>query len=1250
MNYFGLSMMAIWVAGMVAVRADSIPVGNHSFEQPELGTEGQDMLPDVPGWKGSGKSGVFANIGKYGKELAGTDRGQMAFLNGTTTGELAQDVLPSMQQNTTYALSAAVALREDSPLAKSSSLLLRLQAYDTNSGKFTRTLGLKEIIVGTDALSDAVLTNFTALFTSGTATPKVGLRISIAVGERDGDGKGDWTIDNVRLEARPAPVSVAAKAPNTAASSGSKMIHYNRDIRPIISENCFACHGPDSAARKASLRLDRSEDAIAKRKGDPAIVPGKPEKSALVARIFAEDPDDVMPPPKSHKTLTQQQKELLRQWIAEGAEYELHWAYIAPERPALPKVQNTGWIRNPIDNFILSRLEKEKLQPASEADRRTLARRWSLDLIGLPPTPEQVEAYVKDKAPDADSKYIDQLLDSKHWGEHRGRYWLDAARYADTHGIHFDNFREMWSYRDWVIKAFNGNMPFNRFTVEQLAGDLLPNPTLEQQIASGFNRSHITSNEGGLIDEEYLVLYTRDRTETTSAVWLGMSANCATCHDHKFDPFTQREFYEMSSFFNNTTVPAKDGNRRDPPPVAVVPTPEDRDHWFELGTLVPKAKEHVTARRKAARPDYESWLPASTPEPFRKDIPKKDLVFHARLTEGKGGSFAYKAKGESQTFKSEKDLTWGSGYIGERSFKSAKDQVVELGDIGDFDKGDSFSYGAWIKPADADSIGAIIARMNQTNSYRGWDMLYDKGRVSVHLVNTWPDDAIKVIAKGKLEPNKWTHVFATYDGSGKPAGVKFYINGKPVDHDVDRKTLKSSFRSESPLTIGRRHGGTELDKVSIQDARIYSRTLNPKEVENLAQCTRSAWLVQKADNRTKEETDELFDRWLTRVDEPFQEATAKLAKLEREETKIKERGTVAHVMSEKSEEAMAYILFRGEYDKRRDRVLADTPDILPPMPDDLPRNRLGFAQWLFRPEHPLTARVTVNRFWQEVFGTGLVRTAGDFGVAGELPSHPELLDWLAIEFRESGWDVKKFFKLLVTSAAYRQAAAVTPEKLQKDPQNRLLSRGPRFRMDAEMVRDYALAASGLLVPKLGGPSVKPYQPDGVWEAVAMPESNTKKYERDTGDKLYRRSLYTFWKRSAPPATMDIFNAPNRETCTVRRERTNTPLQALATLNDPQFVEAARHLAQLSLKHGSTVEERMDFVARRLLSRPLRPNEQKVIGSVLEDLLAHYKAEPKDAEALLAVGESKAASSAPVELAAYTMAVNQLMNLDEVLNK
>jgi hypothetical protein len=543
--------------------------------------------------------------------------------------------------------------------------------------------------------------------------------------------------------------------------------------------------------------------------------------------------------------------------------------------------------------------------------------------------------------------------------------------------------------------------------------------------------------------------------------------------------------------------------------------------------------------------------------------------------------------------------------------------------------------------------------MDNGNGSRGWDLWLENNRFGVHLIHQWPDDALKVVSANPVKANEWSHLFVTYDGSGKAAGVKLYLNGVPQESRVAADKLQSTIRTEVPVKVAQRHSADRVNGVLLQDVRIYARALSALEVERLAKGTRAAWLATKpSDKRSDADKNELLDWWLPANDQAYQAVTARRDDLQREETAIKARGTIAHVMHEKSEAAMAYILFRGEYDHRRDPVKPGTPRFLPPMSGESSQNRLGFAQWLLQPDHPLTARVTVNRFWQEVFGTGLVRTSGDFGVAGELPSHPELLDWLAIEFRESGWDIKQFFKLLVTSAAYRQAAVTTPEKLEKDPPNRLLSRGPRFRMDGEMIRDYALAASGLLVRKLGGPSVKPYQPDGVWEAVAMIGSNTRDYRRDSGENLYRRSMYTFWKRSAPPAQMEIFNAPNRETCTVRRERTNTPLQALVTLNDVQFVEAARHLAQAALKDGGDqTASRIDLLARRLLARPFRAEEIEVVQDSLAELLAYYKEHGEDAKKLIAVGESKADPNLDAAtLAAWTMLVNQLMNLDEVLNK
>jgi hypothetical protein len=1042
----------------------------------------------------------------------------------------------------------------------------------------------------------------------------------------------------------PAAAPTAGKAKAAAAP-----LEYNRDVRPILAEHCFACHGPDSASRKADLRLDRREAAVAA----GAIAPGDLEQSELVARITSDERDEVMPPPSIKKPLSEAQKDVLKRWIASGAAYQPHWSLIPPKRPAPPAVKNAAWVRNPIDRFVLARLEERGLAPAPEADRHTLARRLSLDLTGLPPEPGLVEAFVKDTAPDAYERLVDRLLNSERWGEHRARYWLDAARYADTHGIHFDNYRENWAYRDWVISAFNRNIPFDRFTVEQLAGDLLPNRTLDQQVASGFNRCNITTNEGGVIPEEYAVLYTRDRTETVSQVWLGLTAGCAVCHDHKFDPLSQREFYELAAFFNNTTQNPMDGNIKDTPPTVFVPRPEDRSRWQSLVKDFAALKGQADARRKAAGSDFDAWLAALAPGALGAEIPADGLKLLAPLSEGSGQAVQLITGGAWRVATLGEKAAWQAGHVAAKALQVRAGVRLEVPEVGDFEKDQAFSYGAWVKLPRNPRPGAIFARMDESDGYRGWDLWTENGKLGAHIIHKWEDDALKVVARDALPADAWSHVFVTYDGSGKADGVKLFVNGRPQPVDVLADKLKGSIRTKTPWSLAQRSGtGSRINNLEVQDVRLYGRALAPAEVDRLARGGRALWLASKPKaKRSDGETAELVGWYLDAHDPQFQALSRKVAAVEQEHAGLKSRGTVAHVMQERTEAPEAFILYRGEYDKRRDPVKPDTPDALPPLPPDLPRDRLGFAQWLLRPEHPLTARVTVNRFWQEVFGTGLVRTSGDFGVSGELPSHPELLDWMAVEFREGGWDVKRFFRMLVTSAAYRQSAAATPEKLEKDPQNRLLSRGPRFRMDAEVIRDYALAAGGLLSKTIGGPSVKPYQPDGVWEAVAMIGSNTRDYRRDTGDSLYRRSLYTFWKRAAPPASMDIFNAPSREVCTVRRERTNTPLQALVTLNDPQFVEADRHLAELTLKAGSDTGSRLDFLADRLLGRPLRDDERKVVDASLADLTAYYQAHPSDAKALIAVGESKPDPALdPPALAAWTMLTNELFNLDEVLNK
>jgi len=1054
---------------------------------------------------------------------------------------------------------------------------------------------------------------------------------------------------------RPSPTiafSLAVVALTCAASAGEPS--FNADIRPILVEHCFSCHGADSAGRKADLRLDLREEAVE----SGAIVPGDPDSSVMLDRIGSDDPDEVMPPPATKKVLTADQKDLLARWIAAGAEYQPHWSFIPPVRPELPAVTEETWVRNPIDRFILARLEAEGLRPAPEADRRTLARRVALDLTGLPPDPAIVDAFVADPSADAYERLVDSLLASLEWGEHRGRYWLDYARYADTHGIHIDNFREMWTYRQWVINAFNRNLPFDRFTILQLAGDLVadhapdatPAQVLDDRIASGFNRCNITTSEGGAIDEEYLVLYARDRTETTSAVWLGLTTGCAVCHDHKFDPLSQREFYELAAFFNNTTQKAMDGNVQDTPPILTVPQPEDRPRFAELEQRLPSAKVAVDDRRKAAQPEFHRWLKEATAESVAKLLPQDTPLVDLPCTEGEGATTRVTLVGKPTDAPLTATTKWQEGPLG-RPALLLDGRAAELPAAGDFEHDEPFTVSLWVRVPANDSAYALVSRMDEAANHRGWDVWVQGRRIAMHMIHSWSDDAVKVASTDQLKPDTWTLVTITSAGSGKPEGFTIAFDGKPQKLKVENNSFKkSTIRTQVPLVVGGRSKGATAHGVGLAGLSIWGRAFSAGEVEGLARGGALTQLVALPPDERPKAAGGLYDWWLKTTDQPFQEAVAAVAAIESEQAEIKKRGTIAHVMHEKPEMPKAFVLDRGEYDKRKAEVGPETPDVLPPFPESLPKNRLGLAKWLLMQEHPLTTRVTVNRFWQEVFGTGLVKTSGDFGITGELPSHPELLDWLAIEFREGGWDVKKLFRLMVTSATYRQAAIATPEKLAKDAANRLLSRGPRFRMDAEMVRDHALAASGLLVRQIGGPSVRPYQPEGVWEAVAMDNSNTRSYKPDAGAGLYRRSMYWFWKRSAPPTSLDIFNAPSRESCCVKRERTNTPLQALVTLNDPQFVEAARALADRALELGAGDDQRLAFIAERLLARRFSAEELPVVKKSLADLSAWYAAHPDDARKLIAVGASQPRASDAVQLATWTMLTNELMNLDEVLCK
>jgi len=1043
---------------------------------------------------------------------------------------------------------------------------------------------------------------------------------------------------------------LCAAVPSYAQTKATDSIRFNRDIRQVLSDNCFACHGPDSANRKASLRLDTEEGLF---KGDyPVVIKGKPGESELLARISAKD-KGLMPPVKSHKKLTEAQKDAFRRWIEQGAPWEPHWSFVKPSRPELPAVKNKAWVRNALDQFVLARLELMALSPMAETDRRTLIRRLTLDLIGLPPTPAEVEAFISDKSPDAYEKVVDRLLASKHYGEHRARYWLDAARYADTHGLHVDNYREIWPYRDWVIEAFNRNLPFDQFTIEQLAGDLLPDRTLDQYVATGFHRCNITTNEGGSIQEEVAAMYAKDRVETTATVWLGLTAGCAACHHHKFDPFTMQDFYSFAAFFKNTTQGAMDGNIANTPPIVPVPTGKDRDRWFALQKLVLDLQASKKRRETEERSTFDKWLANPAESELRDPLPGHRF---ALSVSGKGKNAMVVHEGKSSVLELPAGVMADQGAdFSLPGLRFSSTDTFAAPDGAALDAAKPFTFAAWVLPPKEEGSFTVLAKVDGLEKTRQGYLLELNQRVPGFMMTGGGGDFIAVRANPavKIAAGKWSHLLITYDGKRGAKGLKLYINGKQQGKTQNQgAALKGNIAAKSPLLFGG-DGKRGFQGGVLSDVRVYDRIISDDDAELLAQWPTTKQSISNRSKLKPPQREQLYQFYLRRVDAEYGKILDTLKVSETEQAAIRKRSAVTHVMAERpGSMAVAKVLFRGQYDQPKEQVVAATPKALHPFPKDGTRDRLGLARWLMVEDNPLTARVTVNRFWQEIFGTGIVRTSEDFGMMGEVPTHPELLDWLAVEFRENGWDMKKIFKLMVMSAAYRQSAVVSPDAAKKDPLNRFLSRGPRFRMDGETLRDFALSSSGLLVRKIGGPSVKPYQPKGVWEAVAMFGSNTRFYKEDKGEGLYRRSMYTFWKRSAPPAMLDIFNAPSRENCSVRRERTNTPLQALVTMNDVQFVEAARHLAQRSLlEGGKDSDTRLDFLTMHLLSRTFEPRERDICKAALGDFLRHYTEQPKEAAKLIRVGEiaPNAALAAP-ELAAWTMLANQVMNLDEALNK
>jgi hypothetical protein len=1027
-------------------------------------------------------------------------------------------------------------------------------------------------------------------------------------------------------------------------------VDFDRDVRPILSDNCFACHGPDDKARMANLRLDTRDGLFA----NQVIVPGGSARSKLYQKISAADRNRRMPPAAFGRTLTSKQVETIKEWIDQGAKWELHWSYVPPKRPEPPAVKEAGWVRNSIDAFILARLEKEGLTPSPEAGKVTLLRRVTFDLTGLPPTPAEADAFAADKSADAYEKVVDGLLASPRYGERMAMQWLDLARYADTHGYHIDSAREMWHWRDWVIQAFNRNLPFDEFTIEQLAGDLLPHATLEQKIATGFNRNHMVNFEGGAIPEEYHVEYVADRVETTAAVWLGLTMGCARCHDHKYDPISQKDFYRFFAFFNTVEEKGLDGRKGNAKPMLQLPSAQQKAELDELETAIPAKQKILDSSETAAlQKHWEETRLSTLPE-----APRNGLLAHYELDGSFADSSGHYAYGRTLSG----DPTFGDGMVG-KSVDFDGDTHVTLGNVADFDRGDPFTLSTWIRSNNGKEQ-SLLQKVANPPGRRGWELLFEQGRLVpiqkraarlvLRLMHQWPDDAIAVRTKPELMVGQWSHVSISYDGSGKAAGLRLYVDGKAQEFEVLQDSLTGGMCAGAPLEIGNKELGKPY-KGRLDDLRIYNRVLEPAEVEHIAlQHPVRVILEGVTGKRTKEQDKQLREYFLT-YDAPEQllRTYKDLKALEKRKESLEEAIPNTMVMAEMEKPRDTFVLGRGDYRTKLEKVTPGVPPVLPPLPKGAAPDRLALARWLVDPAHPLTARVVVNRYWQMYFGIGLVKTPQDFGSQGDPPSHPELLDWLATEFVRTHWDVKAMQRLIVTSAAYRQSSRETPELLEKDPENRLLAHGPRFRLPAEMVRDNALAVSGLLNPAIGGASVFPYQPKGMWEEMAFGEGfSAQTYTPSHAGDLYRRSMYTFWKRTVPPPSLATFDAPDREKCTARRSVTNTPLQALVLLNDPTYVEAARALAQRTLLEApKDPSRRIAYVFRLATDRKPAPPEVKVLRDLARAETLHYRHDTDAAEKLLRVGESSYnARLDPGELAAWTTVASTILNLDETITK
>ncbi|MDW3647739.1 MAG: DUF1553 domain-containing protein [Bacteroidia bacterium] len=1054
-----------------------------------------------------------------------------------------------------------------------------------------------------------------------------------------------------------------------AYSELPEKIDFNFHVRPILSDRCYSCHGPDENTREAGLRLDLEDEAFkALSSGNGyAFVAGKAGKSQSIERILSDDPEFQMPPPTSNLVLSEREKAILFKWIEEGAEWKEHWAFIPPEKSALPAHEkNAALVENEIDVFVQHALPQVGLEPAEKADKERLLRRLSMDVRGLPPSVEEMENFLKDEDPQAYEKRVDEFLNSDAYAERMAMEWMDISRYADSHGMHADGWRMMWPWRDWVIKAFQENMPYDQFATWQLAGDLMPNASRDQKLATAFNRNHPMTAEGGVIDEEFRLGYVFDRTETVSTAFLGLTVGCARCHDHKFDPISQKEYYQLTAFFNNVKELGMTGDDGNYGPMLSVADDETETKRTQLKIEIEKEEAVLKAleSKLLSTKEYLKKLPKSHAKEARVGYYPFNSIRERKKSDGKrkfsngitDGNAKYVIDNSTVSVSNGK-ASVVKGKNGNALELSGNYDEIYLQNIPNFEWTDAFSAGLWANTSKRKKgeTQTLMGTSSEKNSYwRGWDFYLDTlNRLNARIIHSPPHNYLHFRSQDSIKINSWKHLAFSYNGSGKAKGFSLFKDGKKMKGEVvfDQlyKSAKSvaggshvvQIRSVRVGLSGRAFTG-EIGayKGLMDELVIYGRELAEIEVSKIAG-------IESAD----EPKDLLAVYWLGKEREVVAQKK-KLKALRDEWLELSNEIPEVMVMEEMPEARTTFAYNRGEYDDPMYEVGMGTPEVLPAFSTEELQNRLGLAKWIFTNDNPLTARVTVNRYWQMIFGQGLVNTPQDFGVQGALPTHPELLDWLAVDFMENGWDLKALLKKIYMSHTYQQSSEIREKAKEIDPSNIWLARGSSYRLPAEMIRDNALAASGLLVQKVGGESVKPYQPEGLWIEKGNFSYRLLRYKVTRGDSLYRRSLYTFVKRTSPHPSMTAFDAPNRDICVVKRENTNTPLQALVLLNDPQFVEAARVLAErIQLEKEGDLEEQILYAFRLSTGRKAKPEEIKLLKELYEKQLDRFQNDPSKAKELLAYGEYAGNTKLEIpKTAALAVVSSTILNHDEAYMK